>query len=191
MQPGHRDGEERVMYKLWIGLGAVCALGVNAAFGDENSGLYAGVGWGAFSAEIDDVENVDIDFDEDEDALKVFGGWRFNRFFAAELGYIDFGDPSGGIPLLEVSTTGLTPSLVGTLPLGPIELFASAGLLLYDVEVRFNNSDVFDESDDGTIYGAGIGLKIVRLALRLEYQEIEMDEFDSSDAVWITAAWRF
>lgn len=173
------------------------ALTAGPAFADENSGLYLGVGLGDFSSEIDDIEDVDdvdIDFDEDNDASKIFGGWRLNRFVALQLDYIDFGNSSVAVDLLdfEAEAEGLAPSIVGTLPLGPIELFARGGIVFYDLDVNLNGDSVIDESGEDVVYGAGLGLTLLqRLALRAEYEVIEINEFSDAEAVWLTAAWRF
>lgn len=183
---------------MWRVLSVGAAVGLSGiagiAHGDENSGLYLGAGFGDYSSEIQDVGDVDIDFDDDSDASKLFAGWRFNRFLALELNYIDFGDTNVGIDALEIGTdtTGLAPYLVGTLPLGPIELFAKAGVLFYDIEVTLDGAELIDERDQDVVYGAGIGLTLLgRLALRAEYEVVEISEVDDAEAVWLTAAWRF
>jgi len=163
---------------------------------DEVSGLYLGAGFGDFSSQIDDISDVDIDFDEDSDSSKIFGGWRFNRFFALQLDYIEFGDASADLPALgidiESDVKGLAPNLVGTLPLGPIELFVKGGVVFYDLELTVNGESLVDESDQDVFYGAGVGLTLLsRLALRAEYEVVEVSELDEAEGVWVTAAWRF
>lgn len=183
------------MQRNWIATTALILCLTPPAFADENSGLYLGVGWGEFGGGIDDIGDLDIDFDEDEDVAKVFGGWRLNRWLALQLEYMDLGELESDLSaddILDVETHTWSPSVVGTFPIGFIELFASAGLLYYDAEAEFNGTDIFDESDRGEIYGAGVGLTLLeRLALRLEYQRLEIDEFDDSDVYWLTGAWRF
>lgn len=183
------------MYRTaWVA-GAFVAFASGHALADENSGLYLGAGVGDFSTEFDDIDDVDIDFDEDSDATKFFGGWRFNRWVAVQVDYTDFGDSEGTVDLLniETETTGLTPSIVGTLPLlGPVELFAKAGMIFYNLEVTAGGDELIDESGEDVMYGAGIGVTILeRLALRAEYEVIEIDEIDDAEAIWITASWRF
>lgn len=161
---------------------------------DQHSGLYVGVGLGDFSSEIDSIGDVDIDFDEDSDAKRIFAGWRFNRVLAAQLDYFDFGDSTAAFNLLNIQSeaTGIAPSVIATLPVGPIELFARAGWLFYDLEVSTEGDRLFDESDNDFVYGGGIGITVLeRLALRAEYERIEISELDQAEAVWITAAWRF
>jgi hypothetical protein len=171
-------------------------LGAGSAWAqeDENWGPYLGVGYGDFSSEFDSVEDVDIDFDEDSDAWKVFGGWRISQWFSVQLDYVDFGESTSTFNLLNIrsQTEGLAPSLVATLPIGPIELFARAGIMFYDVELDLDDDVSVDDSGEDPVYSAGIGLTVIeRLNLRAEYEFIDIDEFDEAEAAWVTAAWRF
>ncbi|MBN1239487.1 MAG: porin family protein [Gammaproteobacteria bacterium] len=182
------------MSRIWLVAGVIFAVAAAEARADENEGLYLGAGLGDFSTEIDSVEDVDIDFDEDSDATRFFAGWRFNPFLALQLDYLDFGDSRANFAGLEVraDSTGIAPSIVGTLPLGPVELFARGGMLFYDVEIDADGASFIDESGEDLVYSAGVGLTVLeRLALRAEYEIIEIDEFDDAEAVWLTAAWRF
>jgi Outer membrane protein beta-barrel domain len=78
------------------------------------------------------------------------------------------------------------------LPLGPVELFARAGYMFYDVDVELAVTDVVDESSEDLVYSAGVGLTLFEhLNLNLEYEVIDISEFDESDAIWLSASWRF
>src|SRR5690606_10710011 len=122
---------------LALASGATLAQGL-----DNPTGPYVGIGIGDFSSAVDRIDDVDslddvgIDFDADEDAKKIFAGWRFNRFVSAQLDYIEFGESTGAINALNVTseTKGWTPSIVGVLPLGPVELFGRVGMIFYDVD---------------------------------------------------------
>jgi len=75
-------------FKLAMALSAISLAAVPAAFAqqqEEVSGFYLGAGAGQFNAQIDDVDQLDntVDnWDEDDTAYKVFGGYRLNRFLA-------------------------------------------------------------------------------------------------------------
>jgi hypothetical protein len=166
--------------------------------GGNAEGLYLGAGLGDFSTDIDDISDVDeadLDFDADNNAHKLFAGWRFNRFVALQVDWIDFERSRDARDQLNVFTTrseGIAPSVVGTLPLGPIELFARAGILWYDLEIDRNDTSLADNSDRDPIFGAGIGFTVARrVNLRAEYEVVEIDGLDDPNAVWLTAAWRF
>lgn len=165
---------------------------------DNTDGFYLGAGLGDFSTdidELDDVDDVDLDFDSDENARKLFAGWRFNRFIAVQLDFVDFErsrDARDALNVVSTRSDGIAPSVVGTLPLGPIELFARAGILWYDLEIESGNTALVDDSDRDPIFGAGIGVTLAeRVSLRAEYEVVEIDQLDDSHAVWLTAAWRF
>jgi OOP family OmpA-OmpF porin len=183
------------MSKLWAAA-AFAALIAGPSVADENSGLHVGVGVGDFSTDFEGVDDVDIDFDENEDTTKIFAGWRFNRWFAVQADYIDFGESttSAGALDIEAEAKGLAPSVIGTLPLplGPVELFARAGIVFYDLDVSLGTAELVDESGEDFLYGVGVGVSLLgRLSLRAELERIEIDELDDAEAVWITAAWRF
>ena len=103
----------------------------SAAHADGESGLYLGVGVGQFNVEMDDADDLGPivdDFDSDDSSFKLFGGWRFFRFLAVELDYVDFGGPNESVNgfNVEAEVSGFAPYVVGTLPLGPFELSAKA-----------------------------------------------------------------
>jgi hypothetical protein len=86
----------------------------------------------------------------------------------------------------------LAPTVVGTLPLGPVELFGKAGVLFYDVEIDAPGNRLIDSSGEDAVLGVGIGFTAFeRLSFTAEYERIDIEEFDDADAVWLTAAWRF
>ena len=166
----------------------------------NTDGFYVGAGLGDFSTgvedldELDDVDADDLDFDPDNSARKLFAGWRFNRFFGVQVDWIDFDRSVAALNQLNFSTEseGFAPSIVGTLPLGPVELFARAGILWYDLQIERGDTPIIDDSDRDPIYGAGIGVTVARrLNLRAEYEVVDIDQLDDSDAIWLTAAWRF
>src|SRR5262245_41996851 len=193
-------------FKLAAALAAVSMVAVPAAFAqqqEEVSGFYLGAGAGQFNAHIDDVDDVDAtvdEWDEDDTAYKVFGGYRLNRFLAFELDYINLGEPSGNVvPGFNVdsSVDGFAPFVVGTIPLGPyFEVYGRAGYYFYDattgVTDTLDNRVEFDEDSEDLVWGAGIGANLgEKVNLRFEYERYDLKGLDDSDALWLTAAWRF
>ena len=87
---------------------------------------------------------------------------------------------------------GLAPSIVGTLPIGPIELFGRVGVMFYEVDLNLTGGRVVDESGEDLVWSAGLGIDVLdRLNLRLEYEEIDIAELDEADALWLNVAWKF
>jgi len=186
------------MNKRSVATAILFALGAAPVVAADNeSGLYVGAGAGRFNVEIDDVEDVTDtigSFDADDTTFKAFAGWRFNPYLGVELDYIDLGNPEDVIDGRRVSAdvNGFAPYLVGTLPIGPVELFAKAGYLFYDVKVDVDDLDIQDDSNEDLVYGAGIGLTMFEhLHARLEYEVIDIGDVDDANALWVSAAWRF
>jgi OOP family OmpA-OmpF porin len=184
-------------------LATAIAIGLTAAlpaWAENEGGFYTGAGVGEYNVKIDDVEDIGPlvgDFDESDTSYKIFAGYRFNPYFSAELDYIDLGKPEStvaGFPI-QTKTDGWAPYAVGTLPLGIFEVYAKAGWLFYDVDVDIDNdNDNFNASDSGDnfVYGAGVGVNLFEhLNVRLEYEEIDIEHTNDSNALWLNAAWRF
>jgi hypothetical protein len=82
--------------------------------------------------------------------------------------------------------------VVGTLPIGPIELYGKAGVMFYDVEINGPGEAFIDDSGQDAIIGTGIGFTIAdTVNIRAEYERVDIDRLDDADAVWVTANWRF
>jgi hypothetical protein len=192
--------------KLAAALAAVSLAAVPAAFAQEQeevSGFYIGGGAGQFNAHIDDVDDVDAtvdEWDEDDTAYKFFAGYRLNRFLAFELDYINLGEPSGNVvPGFNVdsSVDGFAPYVVGTIPLGRFfEVYGRAGYYFYDatrgVTDTLDNRVEFDEESEDFVYGAGVGANIgEKFNVRFEYEKFDIEGLDDTDALWLTAGWRF
>ena len=186
-------------FRVMIGAAFLLVSGTALAQDRDNpEGLYLGAGLGDFSVTIDEIDDIDdaiSDFDTDESSSKYFVGYRFNQFFGIQADLYDFGDSSATLLGRPISskTEGYGASVVGTLPIGFVELFARAGLVWYDLEVTTPNiSDRIDESDNDVVYSAGIGFTIVhRVNLQLEYEVFDIGEFDDADAYWLNLSWRF
>ncbi|MGH8175974.1 MAG: porin family protein [Steroidobacter sp.] len=187
-----------------IALGSGSAL---AQSPENDEGLYLGLGYGQFNVQIDDIDQTDEAIeriDDDDNAWKVFAGWRLNPYFAFELNYVDFGDPSDQLESsgtsgdYQLELSGFQPAIYGTFPLGPVELFGKLGYYFYDVELNVDlddlGDDVFqsDTSEEAMSYGFGVGATLFeRLHAKLEYEKIDTDIIDDLDAIWLSGAWRF
>jgi len=183
-------------------IAALCILVglATVASADEKTGLYVGLGLGQFDVnaeDIDDLGPIVQEFDSNATTFKVFGGWRFNPYLSLELDYLDLGSPDEDLQGVRVETdiSGVAPYIVGSLPIGPIEVFAKVGYLFYDLDVDANGQEVASASgsQDDFIYGAGAGIVLFKkLEARLEYEYLDASEtIDDGDALWLTALWRF
>lgn len=175
----------------------------------NDEGLYIGAAWGQFDVGVDDIDDADeaiSRIDDDDNAWKIFVGWRLNPYVSFELNYVDFGensgstgsDASGSSGNYRLDLAGFQPAVYGTLPLGPVELFAKVGYYFYDVDIALNLDNIdqenfrADTSDEAWSYGFGVGVTLFqRLHAKLEYEKIDADHFDDLDAIWLSGAWRF
>lgn len=178
---------------------------------DNPSGPYVGASVGRFNLHVRhlDAGNTSVTSitASDDNSWKVFGGYRFNPYIAIEGDYIDFGSPNdrftatGSNGNYRIDLSGFAPYVVGSVPLGPVELFAKVGYVYYNVDTRVN----FDSPGPGQnagidtshtrsdiAYGGGIGTTLFQhLNIKAEYEVFDIDNAPSSNAVWLTAAWRF
>lgn len=168
--------------KLKSTLLAACLLSTTApfVFAGNDSGLYLGGSVG--SAQLD-YDSADAFIDDSDGGYKVFGGYNFGLVPAVDLGievsYTDFGDHQGETFAGDgrFSNTAWQGHLVGGLNLGPVGLFAKAGIANW--ETKFSN-EVFSGRDDGSdpSYGIGAKFQIDALQLRAEYERLTLDDAD-------------
>jgi hypothetical protein len=119
-------------------------------------------------------------------------GYRVNRYFAAELSYIDFGEYeridrySISPPVrYELGVSGPSLSVLGSLPLGEQwELFLRGGVLFADQEAStkvFSSTFRQNYSDEVIMAGAGVQWSFAkRWATRLEYQRTDDLKYDDT-----------
>lgn len=178
-----------------------------AAPDDNPRGFYLGGGVGNFNVEIDrfrDVDNAIGRLDDSDTGWKVFAGYRFNQFLSLEGAYVDFGrqsdtfDVAGSSGDFSAHLSGFSPQLVGTIPVGPVELSAKVGVYFIDIDLDadIDNLDELDfdsnTSEEDFMYGVGVGATFFeRLNAKLEYEWIDIGRGDKSNALFATGTWRF
>lgn len=134
-------------------------LGANA-----DKGFYAGGGIG--SAELsEDFDGFTID--TDSTAFRIFGGWRFNEYFAVEGGYQDFGDfeqqiDVNGTPVTaSLSADGFTLGVAGSLPVGErFSVMGRFGMFYWDGNAEINNVSQATPEDTNLFLGAGVSYAV-------------------------------
>jgi hypothetical protein len=205
----------RVLSKRLFGLVViVCAHG---AHGAEN-GFYVGAGVGASEHDLSDggaqssilvsfggpfgggvmsVPRASLRADGDGTGWKGVLGYRFHRYLAAELEYLNLGGgevqetfdltlPFGGETTIERTyssdVSGPAVSVLALLPLGSrFEATVRAGVLFADTDVTFEefNRSTTTYGDQVFIGGVGFVWRIdERWSARVEYQQ--SDDFDSN-----------
>ncbi len=179
-----------------VGALSLAATPAFAADDDHDSGFYLGAGLGDFSANLHrpgDVTDTHLTFNRN-DATRVFGGWRFLPYLAVQVDWSDYGRSTAAASELGLTSKSdaITPSVIGTWPIGPVELFGKLGESFYNVTADNNTGRLIDSSGHDPLYGVGIGITVIkRLNLSAEYERIKMNSYANADAVWLNASWRF
>lgn len=178
---------KHVFFKIVSSCASAAALGLMPfAHANADSGPYIGgsVGSATIEAEVPDENLGEVfDFDEDDFAWKAFGGYNFDLDvvdLAIEGGYVDLGSPSGDFlgSAVELDVTGWDVfGLVG-INLGPVGLFAKAGMISWDAEATIDA--IGDGGDDGTdpAYGIGARFALGALEIRGEYEYFDIDSVE-------------
>lgn len=172
-----------------LGIAALAAFSTASA--QETSGPYLGVGIGTLQLEQSDG---DLKFDGDDTSFQVFGGYRINQWFAAELAYIDGGSPSDNILDInaKIDSSAFEVSLIGSLPLTDVfSLHARAGVLSWDSELIAEGLKLAE--DDGTDFSYGIGASLrfgPSAEARIEARSADLDGTDMRLYV-LSGLWKF
>ena len=127
---------------------------------------------------------------QQDTAGKVFAGWRFHRFLAAELSYIDYGEvkATGTVAGAAVTATSAVKaagiSALGMLPVGEsFWVYGRLGLLQTRISSKAQGAVVANSDSGETELHAGIGamFQISRgWALRAEYERVNDTRIDLS-----------
>lgn len=196
----------RMISSLWA---AVLTLACASAHADAQQGFYLGGGVGRYNVDVNTfnaLSNTISGYSTNDTAYQFFAGYRFIPFLALEGQYLNlgtnrhyFGDGSE----LTNKIYGWTPSLVATAPLGsysgpvgPVELFGRVGEYWYnyhnDYITPLGEHVTVSDTYNHLIYGGGIGLVVVqRVAVRLEYDFLNIQNGSNSNALWLTGQFRF
>jgi len=190
-----------------MALTAISGTALAAGPDDNQSGFYLGGGVGNFNLKINrvsDVDNAVRRLDDSDTAWKAFAGYRFNPYLSLEGAYVDFGrqsdtfDVDGTSGDFTAHLSGFSPQLIGTVPVGPVELSAKVGVYFVDIDqsLDIDNVDELDfdssTSEEDFMYGVGVGVTLFeRLNAKLEYEWIDIGGVEDANSLWATGTWRF
>lgn len=158
----------RTLLAVVLGAGA---FGAQAA---DNPGFYVGAGAGQSFVD-------ERNYDDEDTAFSVFGGYQFNRYFGLEAGYSDFGklEPKGAGRALEANSAYLTA--IGTVPFtDKFSGYAKAGFHRWDLDSALPGlTKSNDDSGNDPTYGLGLQYSFNdKVALRTEYSRFEVEDID-------------
>jgi outer membrane immunogenic protein len=184
---------------LIVSLLGLAALSLSpAAFADSGAFIGASVGTATVSADVPDPIDpgfADINFDEDDFAWKVYGGYAWDLpviDLGVELGYFDLGSPStdvGGLPV-GISVSGYSAFALAGVNLGPVGLFIKGGMASWDADLQIADLRGSEDGSDPA-YGVGLRLTFGSLEVRGEYEVFDIDDADDVYMATLGLAWRF
>ena len=177
---------------------AVFLLPASAALAE--SGFYVGGSIGSAALELDlfDPDLDAFDFDENDFAWKIYGGYVWDLpliDLGVEGGYVDFGSPSTtrASTTYQFDTTGWNIWGTAGVDLGPVGLYGKLGYIAWDVKGDSVGDVVDSFSDDGSDLGYGIGAKFMlgSFEIRGEYEIYDIDGVDRLDMFSAGVVWVF
>ena len=178
-------------------LGLATAMAFTGPAFAQDASFYLGGSIGQAEAEgvCDDLQTIVTGIgtvsscDEKDSAWKLFGGYQFNRHFAIEASYFDYGSVSAsgqtfGVPFrITGDATAFGLAAVGILPVANhFSLFGKLGLLRTEVDVTGSGAGgAGSESDSETGLHVGIGLMFDlgrNFSIRAEWERNDEAEID-------------
>lgn len=166
---------------------AMTALAAAAASAADN-GLYLGASVGQSDVNID---SGPLQVDGDDTGFKLIAGFRPLDYFAVELNYVDFGDVESNGGNFKAESDAISAYAVGFLPVGPVDLFAKAGLVNSDTSVKGAVGDAFKSDGTDFTYGAGVQFRFLSLSARLEYEIFDVDDVDDLNLLSVGLTYTF
>jgi hypothetical protein len=176
---------------------ALLASFVALAPAESQAGGYIGGSVGQAYIEVDTgTPLVPQTFDEDDFGFKAFAGYEFNLTaitLGIELGYVDFGAPSGDVAgtQFEVEADGFAGFGTAGFDLGPLGIYGKYGMVSWDASTSIDGIDV--GSDDGTdpAYGVGAKFGLGSLEVRGEYEIYDIEDSEDVAMLSVGLVWRF
>jgi outer membrane immunogenic protein len=168
---------------------------VTGGTAQADSGFYIGGSIGRALVESEDFD-AEFDFDGDDFAAKVFAGYNIDAFvidLAVEGGYVDFGNPSDTVlgSELELDVTGWDLFALAGVELGPVGVFAKAGMISWDADASVDGVKLGSDSGTDPAYGVGVRFSLWSAEIRAEYEYFDVDATDDLSMVSVGVAWTF
>jgi OOP family OmpA-OmpF porin len=160
---------------------------------ESHAQLYVGGGIGNsfINKTLTDLNGEDFKVDENSFGYKVFAGFG-KKFLGAEGGYRDLGkvQTTYNSTNLQSKITGWDVAARGKLDIGPIFAFAKAGAFFAKAENQIGSNNTTENSTN-FLWGLGAGVKLGPVALRLEYESLDIDSENKLSQLMFSAALYF
>jgi outer membrane immunogenic protein len=179
------------MKKLLLATACAWACAAANVHAGADSGFYVGGSIGQSDA---DVKITSLDFQDDNTAYKIFGGYNFGVVpfidLAVEADYRDFGEFKDAKNQASSSVTAYDLFALAGLSFGPAGVFAKVGYCSADVETVSKNAS-FSSSDSFSAWGLGARVQLASFALRAEYENFDVDSYENLSMFSVGAALTF
>lgn len=190
----------KILTRLLGSLTAVSALALSpVAQADSGPFIGASIGNATVSADIPDpvdpIFNPDINFDEDDFAWKVYGGFAFDLpviDLGVELAYFDLGGPSTDVAgeSLSIDVSGIAAYGLAGVNLGPVGVFLKYGYAQWDADLSLAGLSASEDGSDPA-YGAGLRFTLGSIEVRGEYEVVDVADADDVYMASLGLVWRF
>jgi len=162
-----------------------------------DSGFYLGGSVGQAAIEFTIADQIQaVAFDEEDFAWKAYGGLNFDVpvvNLGVEVGYVDFGAPSGNIQgtQLEVDANGFDAFGVLGFDLGPLGVFAKYGVISWDASASIDGIDAGSDDGSDPAYGVGAKVGLGSIDIRAEFEVFDLADSDDVSMLSVGVVWTF
>ena len=163
-------------------------LGLCSLSNAADSGIYAGLGLGKVNASVSHGGSLANDFKGNDVGYKFIVGVRPLDWLAAEINYLDLGNPDSGSYYAD--TNGISISALAIKNVMPmLDVFAKGGLVNWKAKISDNTTKLFDRDGTNPVYGGGLIVRLLDLSVRAEYEHFNMDQ--GGNLVSASVTWTF
>ena len=150
------------------------------------AGPYVGIGIGSASYEVDLTSLGGGNFDDDSTGTKLYGGYNFNKYYAAEAAVYNFADASigsietspgsGTFVSASASVKGVGAYAVGIYPLSKkFSLVGKLGVINWDVDLELNGNTATNDGTDMAYALAGSYAFTKEFLFTAEWESFQTD----------------
>ena len=166
------------------------SLGLSQAAIAADNGIYLGAAAGSVESSVNTqvVQGLSRNFEGKAGAYKIILGVRPLDWLAAEVNYLDLGQPDSNN--LAADTTALSGSAVLFASMGPtFELFAKGGVVNWKSKITDGATKLGNLDGTNPVYGGGLIVNLLSLSIRAEYEHFDMDV--DSNLLSLGVTWTF
>ncbi len=178
---------ERKVFRCLVLVAAACLVSTGTF-----AGAYVGASAGQSNTQID--AGGGTSFDGSGTSFKIQGGYRVMKYFGVEADYRDFGSQDDTVlgQAIEVDTTALDLFAVGVIPVGgAFEVFGKAGFSSWDADIQAVGQPSVSDDGGDLAYGLGGAYTFGKFAVRLEYEQFDIEDADDVNIASMGFEFRF